>query len=103
MISPLPPSNCPFASSGYTYGVALQEREARDVVGQILQADFGRRARLANGANLATVHRRLDMPEHMFDSDTHPGARGVGGLLFCRERLVAIGALVDVGGVAIFL
>src|SRR5277367_1524770 len=91
-----------FSSSGRTCGVrvAHKERKARDVIGDVLKADFGLGPHLADGADIAAVHGRLDMAENVLDTYAHPRTLGVGGFLLRGQRFVAIGAFVNMGGAA---
>lgn len=84
-------------------GAAHEEGEARDVVGQILEADLGVGAHRADRAHITGVHRRFDVAEDVLDPHAHARTFGVGGLLFRRQRLVAISAFVDAGRAALFL
>src|SRR5208282_5633316 len=81
-----------FSSSGRTCGVrvAHKERKARDVIGDVLKADFGLGPHLADGADIAAVHGRLDMAENVLDTYAHPRTLGVGGFLLRGQRFVAI-------------
>jgi hypothetical protein len=95
------PSIYPFFSN-WTHlscrGTGTHEKgKARDIVGHSLDTDFGLGASNADCANVATIHRRFDMTKDMLDPYAHMGTLFIGGLLFRRQRFVAIGAFVNVG------
>ena len=80
-----------FPSSGRSFPArSHQECEARHVIGDDFEADFGFGTGDADGADITAVHGRFDMAEYMLDADTDAGALSIRGLLFRRQRLVAI-------------
>lgn len=89
----------PFSSCGRKCGVgtAHEEGKAGDVVGPIFQADCGPRPGKADGADVAALHGCFHGADNVLDPNAHVGAFGVGGFLFGRAGLVALGAFVNMG------
>src|SRR5262245_18335145 len=86
------PSACfPERSPPSCGGVPLQRHKAPNVVGQVLQANFGARSHDANRANDPAAQRGLLSCEHVLDAGANFASVVVGIRLRFRQRALASG------------
>src|SRR4030095_4136496 len=67
----------------------LQPNEAAHVINQVHHADLHSRTCHADGTHEYATHPVFLIRKYVLDAGAHPRARGVGGLLALRERMVA--------------
>ena len=79
------------ADSASCRGHPVQRHEAANIVGEVLQADFGARPHDADRAHDPAAHRTLLRAEYMLDASADSALGAVRSRLRIRQGMVAAG------------